>query len=178
MVDWNEKKTPLQLFRVRLSYERGKAWVAMRKWLWVMVVLRLLDWTSRCFSVVEGNSTNTCIHSFSFFVAESPWKSIKQSQTLTICNTNRHCRVGFYTFVLSFVGNPRRNSRNDNWPASSEMVVLKHWFFRLQNVFALNGSIRYTSFIAIFLFSLLSYDILTPISGFECRYHQPKRESV
>ena len=45
-----------------------------RKLLWVMVVLRLLERTSRCFSVVEGNSTNTCIRSFSFsfLVAESP----------------------------------------------------------------------------------------------------------
>ena len=43
-----------------------------RKLLWVMVILRLLDWTSRCFSVVEGNSTNLCIRSFSFLVAESP----------------------------------------------------------------------------------------------------------
>ena len=45
-----------------------------RKLLWVMVVLRLLERTSRCFSVVEGNNTNTCIRSFSFsfLVAESP----------------------------------------------------------------------------------------------------------
>ena len=29
----------------------------------------------------------------------SPWTSIKQSQTLTTHNANRHCRVRFYTFV-------------------------------------------------------------------------------
>ena len=65
-----------------------------------MMVLRLLGWTSRCFSVIEGNSTNTCIHAFSgFLLAESPWTSIKQRQTTTTHNTNRHCRVRFYTFV-------------------------------------------------------------------------------
>ena len=34
--------------------------------------LRLLNQSSRCFSMVEGNSTNSCIPSFSFLVAESP----------------------------------------------------------------------------------------------------------
>ena len=37
--------------------------------------------------------------SFSFLVDDSPWTSIKQSQTLTAHNANRHCRVRFYTFV-------------------------------------------------------------------------------
>ena len=32
-----------------------------RKLLWVMVGLQLLDWTGKCFSMVEGNSTNTCV---------------------------------------------------------------------------------------------------------------------
>ena len=36
---------------------------------------------------------------FSFLVTESPRTSIKQSQTLTTHNANRHCRVRFYTFV-------------------------------------------------------------------------------
>ena len=53
----------------------------------------------RCFSVVEGNSTNTCIHAFSRLVAESPWTSIKQNHTLTTHNANQHCRIRFYTFV-------------------------------------------------------------------------------
>ena len=70
-----------------------------RKFLWVMVILPLLYWSSRCFSAVEGNSTNTCIQNFSFRLAESPWTSIKQRQTLTTHNTNRHCRVRFYTLV-------------------------------------------------------------------------------
>ena len=50
---------------------------------------------------MEGNSTNTCIRSFSFLVVESPWTSIKQNQTLTTHNANRHCRERFYTFVGS-----------------------------------------------------------------------------
>ena len=70
-----------------------------RKLLWVMVVLRLLAWTSRCLSVEEGNSTNTCIRTSSFLVAKSPWASIKQSLKLTTHNTNRHRRARFYTLV-------------------------------------------------------------------------------
>ena len=70
-----------------------------RKLLWVMMVSQLLDWTWRFFSAVEGHITNTCIHCFSFLVAESPWNSIKRSHTLTTHNTNRYCRVRFYTFV-------------------------------------------------------------------------------
>ena len=54
----------IQLFGLR-SYEREKLARQCRKLLWVRMVLRLLDWTSWCFSVVEGNSTNTCIHAFS-----------------------------------------------------------------------------------------------------------------
>ena len=67
--------------------------------------LHLLEWASRCFSVVNGNSTNTCISSFSFFVAESPWTSIKQSQTLDSHNANRHCGIRFYTFAGQPYGN-------------------------------------------------------------------------
>ena len=48
---------------------------------------------------MEGNSTNILIPCFSFLAAESPWTSIKRNQTLTTHNTNRHCRVRFYTFV-------------------------------------------------------------------------------
>ena len=53
--------------------------------------------------MVEGNSTNTCIRSFSFLVVESPLTSIKQNQTLTTHNANRHCRVRFYTFAETAV---------------------------------------------------------------------------
>ena len=64
-----------------------------------MVVLRLLEWASRCFSVVEGNSASALIHAFSFLVAESPWNSMKQSETLTTHNANLHCCVPFHSFV-------------------------------------------------------------------------------
>ena len=55
-----------------MPYKRGKLLQQCQKLLWVMVVLRLLGRTSRCFSVVEGNSTNTHIPSFLFLVSESP----------------------------------------------------------------------------------------------------------
>ena len=100
--------------KVASRNEERLAWQS-RKVLWIMVVLHLLDWTSRCFSVVEGNSINTCIHSFSFLVAESPWNSVKQSQTLTTYNTNRNCRVLFYTFVLTFVGQPLSKRLDTEW---------------------------------------------------------------
>ena len=57
-----------------LYFNRGKVYSTR-------VVLRLLAWTSWCFSVVEGNGTNTCIHAFSFLVAKSTWNSIKQNLT-------------------------------------------------------------------------------------------------
>ena len=44
-------------------------------------------------------TAHTRIRSFSFLVAESPWTSNKQSQTLTTHNANRHSGVRFYTFV-------------------------------------------------------------------------------
>ena len=48
--------------------------------------------------MAEGNSTNTCIRSFTFLVAKSPWTSIKPNQTLTTHNANRHCRARFFHF--------------------------------------------------------------------------------
>ena len=71
-----------------------------RKLLWVMVVFTVAWVNLRGFSVVEGNSTNTYWFFLSFLVAESPWTLIKQSQTLTTHNTNRDCRVRFYTFAI------------------------------------------------------------------------------
>ena len=44
-------------------------------------------------------TVQTRIRFFSFLVAESPRTSIKQSQTLTTHDVNRHCRVRLYTFV-------------------------------------------------------------------------------
>ena len=46
------------------------------------------------FQRVERNSTNFLLPSCS-----TSWTSIKQRQILTTHNTNRHCRVRFYTFV-------------------------------------------------------------------------------
>ena len=54
---------------------------------------------TKVFQPSGKNNTNTCILSFSFLVAESPWSSITQSQTLTTINANRHRRVRFHTFV-------------------------------------------------------------------------------
>ena len=43
-----------------------------RKSLWVMVVFMVVSMNHKVFRVVERNSTNTCIRSFWFLVAESP----------------------------------------------------------------------------------------------------------
>ena len=65
------------------------------KLLWVMIVFMVA-----CFSVLEKTAQKqVCIRSFSFIVAKSSRTSIKQSQTLTTHNANRHCRVRFNTFV-------------------------------------------------------------------------------
>ena len=64
----------VQLFRERLSYKREKRLrdTEFRKLFWVMMVFTVAWVNLKVFSVVEGNSTNTCIRSFSFLVAESP----------------------------------------------------------------------------------------------------------
>ena len=88
-----------QLFPERLSYQRGKAYATMSK-----VIMGNGDFYT-CLSERQGASTwwketaQTSIRSFSVLIAELPWTSIKQSQTLTSHNANRHCRVRFYTFV-------------------------------------------------------------------------------
>ena len=99
---WCETIHVIQLFRERLSFKRGQDYATRSKLIMGNggFSLRLLDWTSRCFSVMEGNNTNKRIPPFSFLVAESPWWTpINQNQTLTTHNANRHCRVHFYTFV-------------------------------------------------------------------------------
>ena len=65
------------------------------KLLWVMIVFMVA-----CFSVLKKTAQKqVCIRSFSFIVAKSSRTSIKQSQTLTTHNANRHCRVRFHTFL-------------------------------------------------------------------------------
>ena len=85
----------IQLFRERLSYKRGKAYATMSK------VIMGNGGFYTYLSEPRGDSTwwketaQTRIHSLSCLVAESPWTSIKQSQTLTSHNANRHCSVRF-----------------------------------------------------------------------------------
>ena len=57
---WKNTREWIQLFRERLSYKQGEKLAQQcRNILWLMVLLRLLDWASRCFGVVgERNSTN------------------------------------------------------------------------------------------------------------------------
>ena len=71
-----------------------------RKLLWVMVDFTVA-WVNLKVFQRGGRKQHrhVWIHSFSFLVAESLWTSIKQSQTLTTHNANRHCRVPFYTSV-------------------------------------------------------------------------------
>ena len=91
----------IQLFRERLSYKRGKAYTTMSK------VVMGNGGFHGCLSEPQGVATwwketaQSRICSFSFFVAESPWTSIRpeKSKTLTTHNANRHCRVRFYTFM-------------------------------------------------------------------------------
>ena len=70
-----------------------------RKLLWVMVDFTVAWLNPQGVSAWWKETTQTRIRSFSFLVVESLWTSIKQSQTLTTHNANRHCRVPFYTSV-------------------------------------------------------------------------------
>ena len=70
----------------RLSVERGST--VMPLWLKGGLGdggLRLLDWSSSCFSLI----VTLC---FPFFLTETPWTSTKQRQTVTTHNANRHYR--------------------------------------------------------------------------------------
>ena len=89
----------IQLFRERLSCERGKAYTTMSKVIMGNDGFTVAWLNLELFSVVKGNSTNTCIHAFCFLVAESPWNSINRSKTLTTHNAIRRCCVRFYTLV-------------------------------------------------------------------------------
>ena len=94
-----KRQAHIQPFRERLSYKWWKAYATMSK------VIMGNGGFYCCLSEPQGVSAwwretaQTSIRFFSFFPAESPWTSIKQSQTLTTHNANRHCRVCFYTFV-------------------------------------------------------------------------------
>ena len=89
----------LQLFCERLSYKRGKAYATMLK-----VIMGngsfTVAWAN--LKMFQRGGRKQHKHMYSFFLVPccwSPWTSIKQSQTFTTHNANRHCRVHFYTFV-------------------------------------------------------------------------------
>ena len=89
----------IQLFRERLSYKQGKAYATMSKVIMGNGGFYGYFREPQGVSVLWNETVQTRFHFFSFLVTESPWSSIKQSQTLTTHNANRHCRVRFYTFV-------------------------------------------------------------------------------
>ena len=89
----------LQLFRERLFYKRGNAYATMSKVIMGNGGFYGCLSEPQCVSAWWKETAQTRIHFFSFLVAESPWSSIKQSQTLTTHNANRLCHVRFYTFV-------------------------------------------------------------------------------
>ena len=70
-----------------------------QKLLWVMVVFTVAWVKLKMFQRGGRKQHKHVFVFFSFLVAESPWTSIKQSQTLTTHNASRHRRVRFYTFV-------------------------------------------------------------------------------
>ena len=76
----------------KVVLQTGKSYYGQCWFLW------LLEWTLRCFNVVEGNSTSTCIGASSLLNLLKP-QSSKAYWTRTAHNTTRHYRVRFYTFV-------------------------------------------------------------------------------
>ena len=89
----------LQLFRERLSDKWGKAYATMSKVIMGDGGFYVCLSEPRCVSAWWKETAQTRIHFFSFLVVESPWSSVKQSQTLTTHKANRHCHERFYTFV-------------------------------------------------------------------------------
>ena len=84
---------PIQLFRERLCHKRGKASATMPK-----IIMGNGSFYG-CFKMFQRGGRKQRIPSFTFIVAESPWTSIKQNQTLTTHNSNRHCHLRFYKFM-------------------------------------------------------------------------------
>ena len=60
----------------------------------------LVDWSAMCFSVIEGSSTNTCIHASPFVLLKHLELRLSvQPGNNNTHNTNRYHHVRFYTFV-------------------------------------------------------------------------------
>ena len=91
----------IQLFRVRLSYERGKAYATMSK-----VAIGNGGFTVAWLNLMEfqRGGRKQPKHAFPCFFLPCRWitlKLIQSSKALTITthNTNQHCRARFYVFV-------------------------------------------------------------------------------
>ena len=89
----------IQLLRERLSCKAGKASAIMSKVMMGNGGFYGFLSKPQGVSAWWKETAQTLFVFFSFLVAESPWTSIRQSQTLVTHNANRHCRVRFYTFA-------------------------------------------------------------------------------
>ena len=85
-----------------------------------MVVLQLLGWGLRSFSVIEGDSTNTCFHASPPFSCWIAWTSIKQHQTLTTVLTS---------VVLATVENESeyKKGHSELFIATDHQVMINYW---------------------------------------------------
>jgi len=65
----------------------------------------------RCLSDLVGNSQTNAFNSvYAFSCWLTTWASINQRQTLSMHNTNRHCRVRFHAFVGAVMGTSELNA--------------------------------------------------------------------
>ena len=91
--------------------------------------LQQCDWSSRHFSMMEGNSTNSLSSCFLF---PSCWNKVnlkftltKQCQTTITHDTNQHCR---YAFLGQLCANSCSLSKASNFNLYCKQVVLsQHW---------------------------------------------------
>ena len=96
----------IQLFRERLSHKRGEAYATMSK-----VIMGNKDFTVpllelKVFKRVEGNSSNPCVHNFSFLLAR---QRETQSMSTKLLLPIMPIGIVAYTFTL-LLDNLCRNS--------------------------------------------------------------------
>ena len=91
----------------------------------------LLDWSSSCFSIIEGKS-NTSSQAFSFLLAETPWTSDKQKKTrlLPLNNTNWQYCVRYLLYIIGSLNSQKQSTASNAacLENSNYMAYFNNWF--------------------------------------------------
>ena len=112
----------IQLFQERLFYKSVNEYARMSNGTLSNAGQRLLGWSWRHFIMTDGQTRVSVL-----FNPETLLTLIKEHQTITDHNTNRHCRV----LVYAFVGQPLstqlyKYQRNMRWAFADKHVIFTY----------------------------------------------------